>query len=103
MRRVIKHIVMLHLREGYDAALLQSLMSGLSVLRIAGFTSFKHGPNRDIEGKSANYPYGFIATFDDLSALHRYAVDPSHQALGARLVEMCEDGHNGIMVMDIDV
>lgn len=100
---MIRHIVMLNLPEGHNAAELEDVMDGLSRLNIAGFEGFEHGPNRDFESKSQDYPYGFICHFSDAAALERYAMDPNHQALGGRLVALCNGGANGIMVMDLDV
>lgn len=100
---VIKHIVMLRLVSDYDAQELAAVMSGLAGLVIKGFESFEHGPNRDIENKSSDYPYGFLCSFADLESLKRYANDQDHRALGQRLVALCAGGANGIMVMDLDV
>lgn len=100
---MIKHIVMLNLRPEHDAAELAAVMAGLDALEIKGFSGFSHGPNRDIENKSPDYPYGFICNFTDLGGLRRYVSDPAHSALGARLVALCEGGADGIMVMDLDV
>lgn len=100
---MIKHIVMLNLRPDHDAEELAAIMAGLDALDIKGFTGFSHGPNHDIENKSPDYPYGFICNFKDLQGLHRYASNPDHGALGARLVALCCGGADGIMVMDLDV
>ena len=99
---MIQHIVMLSLNEGYDQSELADVMQGLSVLQIPGFVGFTHGPNRDLENKTPDHPYGFICTFADADALRRYAGDAAHQALGARLVALCGGG-GGIMVIDLEV
>lgn len=96
---MIRHIVLLNLRGDHDAAELTAVMTGLGQLEMHGF---EHGPNRDFEGKTPNYPYGFICTFVDAPALALYADDPKHQALGARLVALCVGGADGILVMDLD-
>ena len=99
---MIQHIVMLALPEGYDAAELAAVMEGLAALDLPGFTGFQHGSNIDLENKTPDYPYGFICTFTDQTALETYAADPGHQALGGRLVALCGGG-DGIMVMDLVV
>lgn len=99
---MIRHIVMLRLQASHDTAELETIMSGLAALDLPGFTGFEHGPNRDLEQKTQEYPYGFICTFDSIAALQTYATDPGHQALGARLVALCGGG-DGIMVMDLEV
>ena len=84
---------------------LEQVMQGLAGLvgKVPGFTDFVHGPNIDAEGKTPDYPFGFIATFDNRAALDRYAADPRHQALGGRLVALCEGGAEAITVFDIQV
>lgn len=99
---MIRHIVMLNLPAGYDVDALAGIMDGLADLDLTGFDRFEHGPNRDLENRTPDYPYGFICTFADLAALQRYAADPAHQALGSRLVTLCGGGER-IMVMDLDV
>lgn len=102
---MIDHAVFLALAPGHDPADLAEVMHGLEALtgEIEGFTAFRHGPNIDAEGKSPEYPYGFICSFDGRAALDRYAADPRHGALGARLVAMCTGGAAGIMVYDLEV
>jgi len=100
---MIQHIVMLQLTKGHDAVELTNIMDGLGALQIDGFTAFSHGPNHDLEGKTPDYPYGFICTFDNLDALRRYADDADHHALGGRLCDLCVGGGDGIMVMDLAV
>lgn len=100
---MIQHIVMLHLTPNHDAAELAAIMDELASLEIEGFAGFQHGPNRDMEQKTPDYPYGFICSFDDLIALTQYANDPKHQSLGGRLCALCVGGGDGIMVMDLDI
>ena len=100
---MIQHVVMLRLKPNYDDAELLAVMVGLAALDIAGFDGFQHGANRDIEQKTPDHPYGFMCSFDNLGTLNRYAGDPTHQALGARLCALCIGEGDGIMVMDLDV
>ena len=102
---MIQHVVMLSLKGDADQGELAQVMAGLGGLigQIDGFDGFQHGPNIDAEGKSPDHPYGFICTFSDRPALDRYASDPRHQALGARLVAMCNGGGSGIVVYDISL
>ena len=100
---MIEHVVMLGLRDASDLRECRDVMDGLGRLAgdIPGFLSLSHGVNIDMEGKSPDYPYGFIARFENRDALARYAVDPRHKALGARLVALC-GGADRIMVYDIE-
>ncbi|MEM8654907.1 MAG: Dabb family protein [Pseudomonadota bacterium] len=101
---MIRHCVFLRLAPKADAAELDKIMLGLEdvVRRLDGCSGFRAGPNRDYEGKSPDYPYGFTLDADDARALAAYAVDPAHQDLGARLVALCAGGADGILVFDID-
>jgi hypothetical protein len=100
---MIDHVVMLGLRDGADPTTCRDVMRGLEQLvgEIPGFLGLSHGVNIDMEGKSPGFPYGFIARFEDRAALTRYAADPRHQALGARLVALC-GGADRITVYDIE-
>lgn len=82
---MIQHIVLLRLKPSYAGEELAAVMVELADVDTAGFSGFQHGANRDIEKKTSDHPYGFICSFDDLDALDRYASDPTHRALGARL------------------
>jgi hypothetical protein len=99
---MIQHIVMLRLPDDHDPAVLAAVMDGLKTLELPGFTGFRHGPNRDYEDKSGDYPYGFICTFDTKDALQNYADHPDHRTLGAQLVALC-GGADAIMVIDLEV
>ncbi len=68
-----------------------------------GVLGFESGANRDFENKSSAYAEGFVVRFRDDSALHAYAVHPTHQQLGAQLCDLCIDGADGIIVFDLDV
>lgn len=100
---MILHAVYLSLAESADPHELADVMQSLAALvgQIDGFTAFHHGPNIDAEAKSPEAQYGFHATFSDRAALDRYAGDPRHRALGARLVVLC-GGAERIKVYDID-
>jgi hypothetical protein len=100
---MILHAVYFSPRKNADPNELADVMSGLLNLvgEIAGFTAFHHGKNIDLEHKSPEAGYGFHGTFTDRAALERYAADPRHQALGARLVALC-GGADGIKVYDIE-
>ena len=102
---MIRHVVMLALSDDYDADALSEIMIGLANLAgvLPGFTFFEHGLNHDFEGKSAQYPYGFICTFTAATALQSYAENAEHRALGAQLVALCKGGAAGIMVIDLEV
>jgi len=102
---MIRHCVMLNLRENAQASELGAVMQGLDDLvdRLADCSGFCAGPNRDYELKSADFDYGFTLDASSPKALAAYAGHPEHQALGARLVALCKGGADGIVVFDIEV
>lgn len=99
---MILHAVYLSLGTQADHQDLAEVMHALGALveDIEGFTAFHHGPNIDVEAKSPEVQYGFHGIFADRAALDRYAADPRHRALGARLVALC-GGSDRIKVYDV--
>ncbi len=97
---MIDHIVLLKLKPDYDVNALAAVMDGLAGLvpNLEGFVSFRHGINRDYEGRSPAYAYGFTGQFRDSLALSVYAGDPRHLALGALLVAQCDD----LLIADLE-
>lgn len=73
------------------------------VPRIDGMISFHAGPNRDFEAKTPAYTDGFVIHFANRSAHLAYEGHPDHKAAGARLVGLCNGGHAGIIVFDLEV
>ncbi|MFL4469927.1 Dabb family protein [Tateyamaria armeniaca] len=102
---MIRHCVMLRLARKADRTKLDRVMLALGKLvdRLDGCSNFCAGPNRDFEDKSPDIAYGFTLDAHDAKALAAYAVHPEHQALGAKLVDLCEGGSAGIIVYDIEV
>ncbi|SMY06717.1 Dabb family protein [Flavimaricola marinus] len=83
----------------------RAVMDALAGLQgtIDGMLSFESGPNRDYEGLSKGYTWGFVARFRDRAALAAYDAHPEHKAAGARLVALCDGGVAGLMVFDLEV
>lgn len=101
---MIRHCVMLRLVPDADRAALAQVVEGLRdlVARLEGCNGFFAGPNRDFEGKSPDFPYGFTFDVVDHATLSAYATHPDHIALGARLMALCDEGSAGIIVYDIE-
>lgn len=102
---MLQHIVLL---DPVDQSGLDRIVQAMGILEqvatsIPGMTGFQHGPNRDFEGKSQRYPYGFICTFETRAGLEAYAADPEHQRAGGILVANCRGGHDGIFVADLEI
>jgi hypothetical protein len=70
---------------------------------LPGASGFAHGPNRDFEGKSQRYAYGFEVRFTDRETHLAYERHPDHVRAGRMLVAACKGGHEGIFVVDLEV
>lgn len=101
---MLKHCVILKTTAGTEAAVSQA-MGLLQELRtkVPGMLDFAHGPNRDFEGLSPGYSYGFVMTFADRASHLAYERHPDHVAAGGMLVASCIDGIGGIFVVDLEV
>ena len=102
---MLKHCVFLNFKPEYTKADRIEVFIRLAALEteIAGLKSVEYGKNLDFENKTAEYSAGFIATFTDRQAHLEYEAHPEHVKAGARLVEMCTGGYDGITVFDLDV
>ncbi|SHI85203.1 Dabb family protein [Wenxinia saemankumensis] len=100
---MIRHLVCLRPTDEEAARALPRILADLGALtgEIEGFVAFAGGPNIDAEGLSPGITHLFSCDFADRAALDRYAADPRHRALGARLVEAC--GPGGITVYDMEI
>ena len=85
------------------AAAIRAACVLLSGLDVPGMSGFRHGPNRDFEGKSARYAYGFVVHFADRAAHLAYEAHPDHVRAGGMLVAHAAGGHDGIFVSDLEV
>ncbi|MGP1355036.1 Dabb family protein [Roseicyclus sp.] len=75
----------------------------LAGLEIPGMSDFRHGPNRDFEGKSARYTYGFAVKFESREVHLAYEAHPDHVRAGGIMVANSRGGHDGIFVSDLEV
>ena len=97
----IRHIVLCKLSAGCEAAFesivadLEGLTSHLSMGQV------RHGTNTSPEGLERGYLHGFTIDFPDQASLQTYLDDADHKAIGARLVDLCEGGIDGLLVLDI--
>lgn len=101
---MLLHCVFCALRPDVGPDELGEVMDELAALRaeVDGMLDFRHGPNRDYEGKSPGHGHGFVIAFRDRAAHLAYDSHPRHKAAGARLVALCEGGYGGIVVYDLE-
>jgi hypothetical protein len=102
---MLHHVVLME-PDGPDA--LQSIKEAMPILAqvcdaIPGASGFAHGPNRDFEGKSGRFAYGFSVVFADRNAHLAYEGHPDHIRAGGMLVAACAGGHAGIFVADLEI
>jgi len=102
---MLKHCVFLNFKPEINPEVHKAVFETLADLQneISGMLSFNYGPNHDFEQKSESYSHGFIATFADRQAHLAYESHPAHVKAGAKLVEMCVGGFDGILVFDLEV
>ncbi len=101
---MLKHCVILQVKPeaGAAAAQAMALLQGL-MAKVPGMLDFAHGPNRDYEGLSPGYSYGFVISFTDRAAHLAYETHPDHVTAGGVLVASCLGGIKGIFVVDLEV
>ena len=101
---MLLHCVFCAIRPDADPMEVQAVMDDLGALRgeVDGMLDFRHGPNRDYERKSPRHGHGFVITFRNRDAHLAYDAHPRHRDAGSRLVALCEGGHEGIVVYDIE-
>lgn len=71
--------------------------------RLEGASDFRASPNISPEGFDAGYKDGFVVRFADVNARDIYLVDEEHQKAGGKLVSLCANGTDGLMVFDLEV
>lgn len=102
---MLHHIVLMDPDGDDGLARIESAMPILAEVcaNLPGASGFAHGPNRDFEGKSQRYAYGFSVMFIDRDAHLAYEAHPDHVRAGGMLVAACSGGHDGIFVADLEV
>jgi hypothetical protein len=102
---MLHHIVLMDPDGPEGLAAIKAAMPILAAVcdALPGASGFSHGPNRDFEGKSARYAYGFSVLFTDRTAHLAYEQHPDHIRAGGMLVAACKGGHEGIFVADLEV
>ena len=85
---MIKHVVLLKLKEGVRPEQTQAVLDGLKGLqgKLDGIVDVTGGDNNSPEGKSNGYGWGFVMTFEDVAARDAYLPHPAHKAVSAETI-----------------
>jgi len=101
----IDHCVFFKRRAEASDAEIEQVMDLLASItkRLDGASEFRASPNISPEGFDVGYKDGFIVGFADANVRDIYLVDEEHQRAGAKLVSLCENGTEGLLVFDLEV
>lgn len=99
----VRHVVLCKIRADVPDADIQELWSDLKGLRalVPQMGPVSAGLNSSPEALAQGYSHGFTVDFPSAAARDIYLDHPAHKAVGARLVAMCEDGLDGLCVVDL--
>ena len=95
---MLKHVVLMKFKPGAGEERIGELEKGLAGLpgAIAEVKSFEFG--RDAFHSARSYDLALVADFEDLEAMKRYQVHPSHQAVVKIVLEVTES----VVVVDFE-
>src|SRR5689334_14845861 len=98
----IKHCVLFKFKATTSTAVIEEIFADLEQMRqtIPGLLDLSWGPNISVENLSQGFTHGFVLTFADDAARHRYLPHPLHQALVAKIVPELDGGLSGALVVD---
>lgn len=98
---MIKHVVLLKLKEGVGSDRTNAVLEGLKELqdKLDGIVDVTGGDNNSPEGKSNGYEWGFVMTFEDAAARDAYLPHPDHKAVSASTIRPIVDD---VLVFDYE-
>lgn len=102
---MIKHIVLLKSSQHVSDQAIMQIFSLLGRLKniIPGMQSFEAGKNCSLENLERGYQYAFIISFADQQARDSYLEHPEHQLIARQIIDICENGIEDVLVVDIPV
>ena len=85
---MVKHVVILKLKEGITSEQTDAVLTGLQALqdKLEGIIDVTGGTNNSPEGKSNGYGWSFVMTFSDETSRDAYLPHPEHQAVSAEFI-----------------
>lgn len=87
---MLKHVVFMKFKPGTTEADITDLKKSLDALSgiISEIKGFQCG--RDVVRSERSFDFALTSDFDDLEAMQRYQVHPSHQAVVAKVKALSE-------------
>jgi hypothetical protein len=101
---MIRHIVLIRFRSDIGSGDIEDALNQVIALRdkIDGIVAVSIGGNVSPEALEKGFRHGFVVDFADIAARNAYLPHPDHVIVGTRLVELAENGIEGILVFDYD-
>ena len=99
---MLRHIVLIRFGSDVEAAEIEAALRQVVALRekIDGIVGITTGGNTSPENLEKGFRHGFVVDFVDAAARDAYLPHPEHVIVGRRLVELAENGLDGILVFD---
>lgn len=88
MHIMIRNVVLVKLKPGYDAAAVAVIQEGLRKLNCPGTISYTVGD--DLGLRDGTWSFAIVGDFADADAYRGYDADPEHDALRAQLAGYAE-------------
>jgi hypothetical protein len=87
---MLRHVVLFRFKAGTPEEARADLQKSLQALagKIEEIRAFEVG--RDVIRSERSYDLALVSSFDDLDALQRYQVHPEHQAVVAKVRQLCD-------------
>jgi hypothetical protein len=86
---MVRNVVMMKLKSGYDASLLDTLLARLYTLNCPGTLSYSAALDAGL--RSGNWTVAIVADFVDVDSYRGYDQDVEHNQIRAELAPMIEE------------
>ena len=101
----LEHCVFFRRADGVNDAQVADVMAMLAEIsdRIDGASDVPSSKNVSPECLHKDYLDGFIIRFANEAVRDAYLVDEEHRQAGGRLVSLCREGRDGLVVFDLEM
>ncbi|MFZ2448859.1 MAG: Dabb family protein [Syntrophobacteraceae bacterium] len=93
---MLRHVVLFKFKKDIDESAVAAMEKSLGALPAAIPEIKEYVFGRDFVHSERSCDFALVSSFENLDALKRYQVHPKHQAVLARLKEICDS----ILVVD---